>query len=108
MNSKEYSWKFISADELLSRGPCELLYAYAIVSGTSVNTHIYNGNNVNGDKVTTLGITVVSNSPINSVIPPAVFRPLVPIYCEKGLYVDVGSNVIGVFVQWREVPRVPG
>lgn len=103
MESKEYSRKWVTADELLSHGPCELLYAYAIVTASSVDTHIYNGEDTSGEKVATLGITVYGTGTDKHVIPPVEFRPPVPVYCRQGLYVDIGTSVTGVFIMWREL-----
>jgi hypothetical protein len=31
------------------------------------------------------------------------FSPPIPVYCRKGLYVDLGATATRVFVQWREL-----
>jgi hypothetical protein len=103
MESKEYSWAWVTADRLLSHGPCELIYAYEVVTATSLDTHIYNGQNTSGEKVATLGITVVAGTDTIVAIPPAEFRPPVPVYCRLGLYIDKGTDVTGIFVMWREL-----
>lgn len=94
VESKEYSWKFVTADELLTRSPCELIFAYLVVSAASTDTHLYDGENTAGKKLVTLECAAVTGHP---------FRPSIPIYCRRGLYVDVGTNVTGVFVQWRDL-----
>lgn len=106
--SKEYSWAWVIVDQLLSHGPCELLYAYAVVSANSLDTHLYNGENTSGQKVATLGITVITTANGTGSIPPAEFRPSVPVYCRMGLYIDIGTSVTGVFVQWRELGNKAG
>lgn len=90
--SKQISWRWVNVDSLLHVGECELLYAYLVVSAASTDTHLYDGTNTTGDKIATLESAVVTGHE---------FRPPAPIYCNKGLFVDVGSNVTGVFVMWR-------
>lgn len=96
MDSEKYSWAWVTADRLLSTGPCELVSAYLVVSAASTDTHLYDGANTNGDKIVTLESAVATGH---------LFNPPVPLYCRRGLYVDVGTSVTGVLVQWRELPR---
>ena len=98
MESKEFSWKLVIADELLSRGPCELLYAHLVPSGATTNSSLYDGQNTLGEKIVTL---------VEAVVTGLDFRPAQPVYCRRGLYVDVGSSVTGIFVQWRELRNEP-
>lgn len=93
-DSKELSWAWVTADQLLSHGPCELLFAYLVVSAGSTDTHLYDGEGALGDKIVTLESAAVTGQP---------FKPPEPIYCRRGLYVDVGTNVTGILVQWREL-----
>lgn len=92
--SQEFSWAWVTADRLLSHGPCELLYAYLVPSGATTDTVLYDGENTNGDHITTLKSAAVTGHE---------FNPPQPVYCRRGLYVDVGTNVTGLFVQWREL-----
>ena len=100
VESKEYSWKWVTADELLSHGACELLYALFIPSDAATATAIvYNGENTSGDIVVSFRGAESRQS---------VFSPKAPVYCRRGLYVDCGSNTRGVFVQWRELGHKEG
>jgi hypothetical protein len=99
MDSKEYSWAWVTGDRLLSHGPCELLYAYLVVSAASTDSSLYDGENTTGDLIVTLKAAAVTGHP---------FKPKEPIYCRKGLYVDVGTSVSGIFVQWRELSGKEG
>jgi len=92
--SKEFSWAWVTADGLLSHGPCELVSAYLVPSAATTDTVLYNGENDQGDPIITLKAATVRIMP---------FNPKEPVYCRRGLYVDVGSNVSGIFVQWREL-----
>lgn len=100
MESKEYSWAWVTADELLSHGACELCYAVAVSDGGAIeNTAIYDGESTNGTLV------INFNSGVKAEIP---LTPKEPIYCRRGLYVDIGENTEGVFVQWRELGHKGG
>jgi len=95
MESKNYSWAWVTGDRLLSHGPCELLYAHAYNSGNAIeNTAIYDGENVHGT------LMINFNTGLKGDLP---FTPPEPVYCRRGLYVDIGENTEGVFVQWREL-----
>jgi len=94
--SKEYSWKYIVADEILSLQPCELVYA-RLTSATAAGSAIfYDGENATGEKILELATGGLYNC---EVAPP------VPIYCRKGLYVGSVTTVDGILVQWREIPQ---
>jgi len=99
MESKEYSWAWVTTDRQLSDGPCELLMVSIVPSATTADTVVYDGDNDTGDEIIQFSITIVLNWD---------FKPPVPIYCRKGLYITVGTNVVGVFVQWRELGRKGG
>lgn len=92
--SKEYSWRWVTVDSVLSRGPCELVYARSSSADTEADTFLYDGENTTGDPIFEFE---------NGVKDGNVFSPRQPVYCRKGLYVDIGTNTIGVFVQWREL-----
>lgn len=96
MESQEYSWTHVTDDQLLSTGPCELVYASIAVGSANNKATFYNG--------------VGTNNPIVVILQTAArtsvdFNPPKPVYCSKGLYVDLTSNVDGLFVMWRELPK---
>lgn len=94
MESKEYSWAWVTADRKLTDLECELLYAYLVPSGATTDSVLYNGIDNSGEPIVTLKSAVVTGHP---------FKPPVSIYCRKGLYVDVGTSVTGIFVMWRNL-----
>ena len=97
MESKDYSWKWVTADEILTKGPCEILYAIFIPSSSATSTAtIFTGED-------TAGTTVVAFRTAQSR--QSEFNPPQPAYCERGLFVDDIANVKGVFVMWRNLPR---
>lgn len=94
LESKAYSWAWVTASRLLSYGPCELLFAYLVPSAATADTILYDGENTSGDPIVTLKCEVVRGHE---------FKPPVPVYCSKGLYVTKSATATGIFVQWREL-----
>ena len=94
VESKEYSWKWVTANELLSHGRCELLYAYQVPSKPNSEADIYDGENASGDRITRMETSTQCCLP---------FAPKEPIYCRRGLYIDFLKGTLGIFVQWREL-----
>lgn len=100
VESKAYSWKWVTADELLSHGPCELLCAKFIPSAAATATAtIYDGENTSGDIIVAFRTAQSKQADLS---------PKKPIYCRRGIYVDCIANVRGVFVQWRELGHKEG
>jgi hypothetical protein len=92
--SKEYSWAWVTGDRKLTDRPAELVAAYLVVSAASIDSAIYNGSDTSGDKILALESAAVTN---------LAFEPPVPIYCSKGIFVDIGTAVTGILVQWRNL-----
>lgn len=90
--SKNVAWMWVTSDTLLSERPCWLHYAYLVVSAASTDSALYDGISTSGDKIVTLKSAAVTGH---------VFKPPKPVYCSKGLYVDVGTSVTGIFVQYE-------
>jgi hypothetical protein len=93
MYSKDVQSKFFTADAKISTKPCWLHYAQIVPAGAVTDTSMYDGHNTNGELIFTLNSAVATIQP---------FRPAKPVYCKKGLYLDIGSNTTGVFIQWEE------
>ena len=91
-NNKNVAWMWVTSDTLLSDKPCWLYYAYLVVSAASIDSALYNGIDTSGDKIVTLKSAAITGHE---------FRPPKPIYCSKGLYVDIGTSVTGIFVQYE-------
>lgn len=97
VESKEYSWKWITESELLSKTPCELCYAQAVSDGGEIkDTILYNGESTTGEQIINLQKGAKGN---------VVLSPKVLLFCRRGLYVDIGSSTEGVLIQWRELPQ---
>ena len=93
MESTKYKWQWITLDTLLSTGPCELIFAELVPDAAGTATAvIYDGQNTSGDIV----ISFRGNGGYHTP-----FKPKKPVYCRKGLYVDITANIRGIFVQWR-------
>ena len=99
VESKEYSWKWVTADELLSHGACEVLHAFLTSAAAAGTATLYDGENTSGVIIAILEATTNISQQIH-------FSK--PVYCRRGLYVDVDSNVTGIFVQWRELGHKEG
>ena len=95
-NSKDYSWAWVTGDRKLTDQVSELIAAYLVVSAASTDSAIYNGSDTSGDKILALESAAITNLP---------FEPPVPIYCSKGLFVDVGTSVTGILVLWRNLEQ---
>lgn len=88
-------WRYVSADTAVARGPVD--YWGAILTGDGggvADVTLYDGANASGRQVLTLWASTVESR--IALLP-------IPITLEDGLFVDVGSNVTGVFVLY--VPR---
>ncbi len=95
MESKEYSWKWVTADELLSHGPCDFLYAHFIPKSAATATSlIYANTEASGDIISSIR---TAESRACEIDPP------VPLYCPKGLYIDIAAQTKGILVVWREL-----
>lgn len=92
--SKDYAWEFLTASRCITDKRCELAYAELVPSADAADATLYDGQSTAGKKIVTI-MSGDSNS--------WPFKPPVPIYCEKGIYVAHGSNVTGVLVQWRHL-----
>lgn len=92
MDSQDYAWEYVTVDSLVCKGPCELVYVCLVPSGATTNSAIYDGLDTHGKKIIDLPAAAVTF---------AEFAPAVPLYCAQGLYVDVGSSVTGILVQYR-------
>jgi hypothetical protein len=94
VEAKEYSWAWVTANRLLTDRECELIYACLVPSAAGADVTLYDGENTTGDTVVTIEHAAKTSHP---------FNPRRPIYCRKGLYVSLGTNVTGVLVLWRHI-----
>jgi len=95
MESKAYSWAWVTSSRVLSRRNCELIYAHAISDGGEIkDTWLYHGGDATGEPIINLQMGAKGNPK---------FNPKEPVYCANGRYIGIGSSIEGVFVQWREL-----
>jgi len=96
-DAKEYSWKWLTASELLSYTACDLTYVLVTSKTSACSITLYDGADTTGRVIAT--IESLANRSFE-------FSPCNPIYCRRGLYYsNVGQNVLGTLIQWR--PRAP-
>lgn len=88
------AWRCLTADAIVNKGPTELLYAYLEPSAANADATLYDGFGTQGRKITTI---------LSSTKTSRHFAPPDPIICEKGLYLDVGSNVTSVLVMFKPI-----
>jgi len=93
VESKEYSWKLVPADEFLSHGACEFLYCRLTATNGTGSVILYDGENNTGKEI----IELKTDGDYNCECAPPK-----PIYCRRGLYVD-SLTTAKVLVQWREL-----
>lgn len=91
------SW--LTADQLVNEGRT---YLYGLVVNASADggvVTLYDGHNTNGRLI---GVFDGFAAGVNSISFPR------PLCLETGLYVDVGSNVTGILVEWlsADIPLV--
>jgi len=82
-----------SLDRLISTEPCLLHGAVILCSSAGGDATIYDGHDASSGK-SILPLKGAANES-NPVFPPK------PIFCARGLYVDVGSSVTSVTVIWE-------
>lgn len=94
-DSKEYSWKWVTASELLSRRPCDFVYAKFTPTSEAGGTTLRNGEDANGEIIAVMLTAGAYNCEV---------APCKPIYCSRGLFVDTVTTG-GLLVHWREIPQ---
>ena len=88
------SWEYVEADRCVCQTRCDLLYAYLVPSAAAAEVTLRNGENDQAPVITVLEHAAQTSHP---------FSPKEPVFCDGGLFIDVGANVTGVFVQWRQL-----
>lgn len=92
---KTTGWTWVTADKVVTNKPALLHYASLTGDGNgAADVTIYEGTGTDGRKIKVLRAPQYASHP---------FAPKGSIPVEKGIYVDVGSNVEGVFIQWDAV-----
>lgn len=94
-DGRPYSHEWVTVSKQVTGGPCELVYAAINVGANNNYAFFYHGSSTNGVPIVKLFGATRSLHP---------FKPRAPVYCPAGFYVDLSSNVDGVFIQWREIP----
>jgi hypothetical protein len=86
------AWQCVTADGVLNKGPTELIYAYLEPSAAGADVTFYDGFDANGKKIATIVASAKTSRP---------FAPRAPIFCNEGLYIDIGTNVASVLVLYK-------
>ena len=91
------SWDLIiteiwTADHIVSPGPAYLFAVHLVSNSTGVSTaDVYDGHGTGGTNKVALSAFADGSD-------PRAFYP--PIFCSQGIYLDCGSNVDSVMIQY--------
>lgn len=89
---KQCAFTRITGDQLVSRQAALVFGVWLVAgSGGAATAAVYDGESTNDDRK--IDLSCVATGHDNKRYNP-------PAYFEKGIYVDVGSNVTSVVVQW--------
>lgn len=91
--------KWITAAEILSATPCELIYAYLVPSAAAAAATLYDGLDTEGKVIATLEQAAKTSIP---------FDPPQPLLCNQGLYAGSFTNVTGILVVYRPLNQRQG
>lgn len=92
--SKKVSWEFVTASRCVTDKECEFIFAYLVPVAATDDSALYDSVSVSGKLIVSLKCAAITGHP---------FKPPEPVYCERGLFVSIGTNVTGIFVQWRHL-----
>ena len=91
---KQCSFRIETRSGLINPGPAYIISAHLVASSAGAATAtIYDGHG-------TIGSLKANLTAPQSASDPRTFIP--PIYCEQGIYLDVGLNVTSVSIQFRQ------
>ena len=98
MPNRHAAWDWVTADRILVKSPCELIYALLVPSAAASDVSLYDGFDSGGKLIVQLKTTL-------NIFHP--FQPPEPILCSQGLFIDVVANVTGLFVMYRPLNLMP-
>ena len=95
METEDIKSTYVTIDQLLEDGPAYLWFMdiSAGVGGATIVT-IYNSRSAVGEIALKKSVLTSDSKE---------FNPVAPLYCEKGIYIDVDANILGVLVQTAKV-----
>lgn len=89
---EQSAWRNVTGDTLVARNPCLLHGVVLLTSAGGGDVTIYEGQDA------TSGEKILSIEGANNISNQVAFNPPLPL--QRGLYVDVGSNVSEVLVHF--------
>ena len=99
MESKQYSWKWVTDDEIVSKMACEICMIALTCDGANANVTVYDGEDDNGELV--MVVKGLQNRTVDINIDHHI-------YCRRGIYLVMSPAVFGVFIQWKMCPSKEG
>jgi len=86
-------WHRFTGDALVTTKPALLHGVVILTSTTGGDAALYEGQDADSGRI------ILTLEGIANTVTPVMFPR--PLYCERGLYLDVGSNVTEVLVAWE-------
>lgn len=99
IDTKELDWKWVTANEVVSKMACEICMIALTCDGANANVTIYDGEDASGE------IIAVVKGLQNRTVDININHH---IYCRRGIYLVMSPAVLGVFIQWKMRPSKEG
>ncbi len=90
------SWKWVTADELLEKGPGTISYVILTATANACTCTMHDGVNANAKVIAILETTA------NQSRPYAFHDHL---FFKHGLYLNLSGDVLGILVVWHALPH---
>lgn len=96
MDSRGIGWTRLTQDQAVAHGPCLLYGLVLLTSVTGGDVTVYDGvDSGAGRRILRAEGTADESRPV--LFP-------VPLHCDGGIYVDVGTSVTEVLILWQPLP----
>ncbi len=97
--ARSASWKWITADELVTPNPCILSYVILTAKNNNCTLTMHDGQDTNGEVIAVLETTANQSRPF-------AFHD--HIQTKQGLYVNLSGDVLGILIVWHDIPKSLG
>jgi len=86
------TWAWITSSQVLAKRPCKLYEVSVSPSAAAAYATVYNGENTTEPQVIRIDAAAKTLQH---------WKPAEPVRLDRGLYVALGDNVTGIFVQYE-------
>jgi len=90
------SWKWVTADELLEKGPGHISYVILTATGNNCTCTLHDGVDANAKVIAILETTAAQSRPY-------AFHD--HLLFKHGLYLNLSGDVLGILVVWHALPH---